>query len=149
MTNIPTNLARVPNALASQILLATLQRTQVNLLLTMLLGGLWHGAAWTFVLWGGIHGFFVIVNHLWRRVFRRTIDRWWSRLGEAGLILGEDHYLAAVSEGEAVRVFDSPVVWLRGGCDGSVFLDDVEARWEMERQGEDAAASRQWWEAAA
>ena len=78
-----------------------------------------------------------------------TPDRWWSRLGEAGLILGEDRYLAAVSEGEAVRVFDSPVAWLRGGCTGSVFLDDVEARWEMERQGEDDAALRQWWEAAA
>ena len=31
-------------------------RTYVNLILTMLLGGLWHGAAWTYVLWGGIHG---------------------------------------------------------------------------------------------
>jgi D-alanyl-lipoteichoic acid acyltransferase DltB (MBOAT superfamily) len=31
-------------------------RTQLNLLLTMLLGGLWHGAAWNFVLWGGLHG---------------------------------------------------------------------------------------------
>jgi D-alanyl-lipoteichoic acid acyltransferase DltB (MBOAT superfamily) len=32
------------------------RRTHVNLMLTMLLGGLWHGAAWTFVVWGGIHG---------------------------------------------------------------------------------------------
>jgi len=32
-------------------------RTYVNLLLTMLLGGLWHGANWTFVIWGGLHGF--------------------------------------------------------------------------------------------
>ncbi len=31
-------------------------RTYINLLVTMLLGGLWHGAAWTFVLWGGLHG---------------------------------------------------------------------------------------------
>src|ERR1700747_135047 len=31
-------------------------RTYVNLMLTMLLGGLWHGAAWTFVIWGGIQG---------------------------------------------------------------------------------------------
>lgn len=37
-----------------------------NLLLTMLLGGLWHGAGWTFVLWGAAHGFFLVVNHLWR-----------------------------------------------------------------------------------
>ena len=32
------------------------RRTYRNLMLTMLLGGLWHGAAWTFVIWGGIHG---------------------------------------------------------------------------------------------
>ena len=36
--------------------------------LTMLLGGLWHGAAWTFVIWGGLHGFYLIVNHLWQHV---------------------------------------------------------------------------------
>lgn len=37
-------------------------RTYVNLMLTMLLGGLWHGAAWTFVFWGGLHGFSLAVN---------------------------------------------------------------------------------------
>jgi len=38
-----------------------------NLLLTMLLGGLWHGAAWTFVVWGALHGSFLVVNHLWAK----------------------------------------------------------------------------------
>ena len=42
-------------------------RRYVNLFLTMLLGGLWHGASWTFVLWGGLHGVYVAINHLWRR----------------------------------------------------------------------------------
>jgi hypothetical protein len=32
----------------------------------MLLGGLWHGASWTFVLWGAMHGAALIANHLWR-----------------------------------------------------------------------------------
>ena len=32
---------------------------------TMLLGGLWHGAGWTFVFWGALHGFYLIVNHAW------------------------------------------------------------------------------------
>jgi D-alanyl-lipoteichoic acid acyltransferase DltB (MBOAT superfamily) len=41
-------------------------RRQVNLMLTMLLGGLWHGAAWTFVVWGGLHGLFLQINHAWR-----------------------------------------------------------------------------------
>lgn len=39
----------------------------MNLLITMLIGGLWHGARWTFVLWGGMHGIFLAVNHLARR----------------------------------------------------------------------------------
>ena len=37
-----------------------------NLFITMLLGGLWHGAAWTFVAWGGWHGLLLAVNHGWR-----------------------------------------------------------------------------------
>lgn len=39
-----------------------------NIMLTMLLGGLWHGAGWTFVIWGGIHGCCICINHLWRRL---------------------------------------------------------------------------------
>ena len=42
-------------------------RRYANLMITMLLGGLWHGAAWTFVIWGGIHGVYLLVNHAWRR----------------------------------------------------------------------------------
>ena len=41
------------------------RRTYVNLMATMLLGGLWHGAAWTFVIWGGIHGTGLCVEHWW------------------------------------------------------------------------------------
>lgn len=38
-----------------------------NLLVSMLLIGLWHGAGWTFVLWGGTHGLLLVINHQWRR----------------------------------------------------------------------------------
>jgi D-alanyl-lipoteichoic acid acyltransferase DltB (MBOAT superfamily) len=41
-------------------------RRYVNLMITMLLGGLWHGAGWTFVIWGGLHGVYLVINHLWR-----------------------------------------------------------------------------------
>jgi alginate O-acetyltransferase complex protein AlgI len=37
----------------------------LNLMITMLLGGLWHGAAWTFVAWGALHGFYLCINHAW------------------------------------------------------------------------------------
>ena len=57
--------------------------THRNLLVTMLLGGLWHGAAWTFVMWGALHGGYLVVERLlglqagqpqkWQRFLRRVI----------------------------------------------------------------------------
>lgn len=43
-------------------------RKYANLVLTMLIGGLWHGASWNFVLWGGLHGLLIACNHLLRRL---------------------------------------------------------------------------------
>ena len=43
-------------------------RTMLNLFISMLLIGLWHGAGWTFIFWGGLHGFFLIVNHSWKKM---------------------------------------------------------------------------------
>lgn len=42
-------------------------RRLLNLMVTMLLGGLWHGAAWRFLLWGGLHGVYLIVHEAWAR----------------------------------------------------------------------------------
>ena len=47
-------------------------RTYMALMLTMLLGGLWHGAAWTFVVWGGLHGLYLCVE----RVLRARFGHW-------------------------------------------------------------------------
>jgi alginate O-acetyltransferase complex protein AlgI len=49
-------------------------RTCRNLMITMLLGGLWHGAAWTFVLWGAYHGALLVVQHVWPR--QTNSHRW-------------------------------------------------------------------------
>src|SRR5690606_12257641 len=46
-------------------------RTYINLMLTMLLGGLWHGAAWVFVIWGAIHGVALAIHRLWRAQLKR------------------------------------------------------------------------------
>ena len=45
-------------------------RQLMNLMITMLLGGLWHGAGWTFVMWGGLHGAYLVVNHTWHTLRR-------------------------------------------------------------------------------
>lgn len=43
-----------------------------NLMIVMLLGGLWHGAGWTFVIWGALHGAYLCIHHLWRHYRGRT-----------------------------------------------------------------------------
>lgn len=43
-------------------------RRYTNLIVTMLLGGLWHGAGWTYVIWGGLHGVYLSINHAWRKL---------------------------------------------------------------------------------
>ncbi|TNC80995.1 MAG: membrane-bound O-acyltransferase family protein [Oleiphilus sp.] len=43
-------------------------RRYVNLIITMLLGGLWHGAGWLFVIWGLLHGVYLVINHAWRNL---------------------------------------------------------------------------------
>ncbi len=50
-------------------------RKHLNLLITMLLGGLWHGAGWNFILWGGLHGLFLIINHAWRFSHQKFFPR--------------------------------------------------------------------------
>lgn len=51
-------------------------KTHRNLMLTMLLGGLWHGASWNFVVWGGLHGSYLVIHREWRaRVVPRLGDR--------------------------------------------------------------------------
>lgn len=52
-------------------------RRYTNLLVTMLLGGLWHGAGWTFVVWGALHGTYLIINHAWHWISKASgLDRY-------------------------------------------------------------------------
>jgi D-alanyl-lipoteichoic acid acyltransferase DltB (MBOAT superfamily) len=46
--------------------------TYLNLMVTMVLCGLWHGAGWTFVVWGGLHGLYLTINRLWRSLFESS-----------------------------------------------------------------------------
>jgi alginate O-acetyltransferase complex protein AlgI len=57
-------------------------RRYVNLALTMVLGGLWHGASWSFVLWGALHGTYLMVNHGFRALCEHL--GWSDRLSRSG-----------------------------------------------------------------
>lgn len=52
----------------------------INIFITMLLGGLWHGNTWTFILWGMLHSFLLIINHIWREAGCSQILE--SKIGE-------------------------------------------------------------------
>ena len=60
-------------------------RTYVNLAITMLLGGLWHGASWLFVIWGGMHGLLLVLERLARRLFGEVA---FFKTGFARVLLG-------------------------------------------------------------
>ena len=55
-----------------------------NIFITMLLGGLWHGASWSFILWGALHGIYLIINHGWHFICKRNSwqelrNKYWYR----------------------------------------------------------------------
>jgi D-alanyl-lipoteichoic acid acyltransferase DltB (MBOAT superfamily) len=58
-------------------------RTYINLMLTMLLGGLWHGASLRFIIWGGLHGIGLVLNRIWDSIFGSRF-----KTGGAGRIIG-------------------------------------------------------------
>ena len=102
------------------------RKTYRNLLLTMLLGGLWHGANWTFVVWGGIHGAGLGIERFFRRAFAReeprdrtapvmswSIGAWASRIVLFHLVCLAWIFFRANSLGEALTLLGGlgTVVW--------------------------------------
>jgi D-alanyl-lipoteichoic acid acyltransferase DltB (MBOAT superfamily) len=97
-----------------------------NLLLTMVLGGLWHGAAWTFVLWGALHGTYLLINHLWRNLVPK------SKSTGPEVALAQIVTLLAVMSGWVVfrsNTLASSISIYRGmiGLNGAVLSDQVLA----------------------
>jgi len=91
-------------------------RTNINLLLTMLLGGLWHGANWTFVIWGGLHGLGLAAE---RRIWgRREIPdssgqwaRWARRAGVFAVVCISWIFFRSSTVTEACRLLHALVSW--------------------------------------
>jgi len=92
------------------------RRLYFNLAVVFLLSGLWHGAAWTFVVWGALHGLFLMVAHLsaaWRQRFvaliglvRRPLwHRWWRIVVTFHLVVGAFVVFRAASLADAWSVF--------------------------------------------
>jgi hypothetical protein len=50
-------------------------RTKINLIITMLLGGFWHGASWNFIFWGALHGVALVLDKMFNNLFSRIIPK--------------------------------------------------------------------------
>src|SRR5258708_23343809 len=74
-------------------------RTYINLMVTMLLGGLWHGANWTFVAWGGLHGLYLWVEKFFT-----------DRKGEARSLSADKGYVVEASAGAGSSLAHLPPV---------------------------------------
>ena len=108
-------------------------RRYVNLLITMVLGGLWHGAGWTFVLWGALHGIYLAINHGWQSL-RVRLGQDLKATGAIGRACGCLLTFAAVVVAWVVfRASDmtAAVVMLKAmaGCNGLVLPDFWLPKW--------------------
>lgn len=85
-------------------------RRFLNLIITMLLGGLWHGASWTFVFWGALHGLALTINHLWRDFGLKT--NWFiGRVLTFGVVIAGWVFFRAATFKQAFIVFHGLFNW--------------------------------------
>lgn len=102
-----------------------LLRTYINLFLTMLLGGLWHGANWTFVLWGAWHGGILILERYWEQRWGKPLLPAWLRVVKTMLLVVFGWVLfRAVNIASAGRMFEGML-----GFNGIAFSPPVE--WQV------------------
>ena len=80
-------------------------RAAINLMVVMFIGGLWHGAAWTFVVWGVIHGSFLVLERVLRAVFK---DAAWTETLGAQILLGVATYAGVCLTWVFFRASDFP-----------------------------------------
>ena len=132
-------------------------RTYFNLMLTMLLGGLWHGASWTFVIWGAIHGLFLMIEQLMRTrfqpgppKFRRALLTFLifclalifvpsQNVGQAFLLIGAALGLPPAPAGCLVRPGEVLVVLVVTGL-------LLSFQWRLRDSSlEEFATSKPWW----
>lgn len=103
-------------------------RRHVNLMTTMLLGGLWHGAGWNFIIWGGMHGAFLVINHIWQGLCRQKgIAPFASTIGRICAVTIT--FIAVTLSWVFFRAqsFDGAVAMYKGmfGLNGFVLSNDV------------------------
>ncbi|GGI29146.1 MBOAT family O-acyltransferase [Bradyrhizobium guangdongense] len=98
-------------------------RQIINLMITMLLGGLWHGANWTFVIWGGLHGCGLAANHLRNRYWPDfKLPRWLGIIATFNFVTLAWIYFRSPTLGVAKDILAGP--FMGTSSDAWAFLSD-------------------------
>ena len=105
-------------------------RAAINLVIVMFLGGLWHGAAWTFVVWGLLHGFYLVIEHALKAFFR---NKAWTDTLAVKVLLGLVTYFAVCLAWVFFRAsdFTTATRMLRGMFGGHAHADAILSTREM------------------
>jgi D-alanyl-lipoteichoic acid acyltransferase DltB (MBOAT superfamily) len=91
--------------------------TARNLLITMLLGGIWHGANWTFVTWGALHGVGLALERLGTMKSRSILKSIWSPIVTFHFVVLTWIFFRAESNVEALNFIRTMLTWSRTGID--------------------------------
>jgi D-alanyl-lipoteichoic acid acyltransferase DltB (MBOAT superfamily) len=112
------------------------RRRYANLMIVMVLGGLWHGAGWTFMLWGALHGVMLAINHGWHALRRRL--GWEGTWGWPGTAVARALTFLAVALGWVLfRAVDlDAATQIYAGMAGMSGLEPLADRMVVSRPGE-------------
>ncbi len=95
--------------------------TNINLMLTMLLGGLWHGASWQFIIWGGLNGVGLVVYKFWRKISPwENYSTVWANIWKIAITFTFITFTRVFFRSESMEVVNGMLSQIRGAMDLSL-----------------------------
>jgi D-alanyl-lipoteichoic acid acyltransferase DltB (MBOAT superfamily) len=106
--------------------------TNINIMLTMLIGGLWHGASWNFVLWGGLNGLGIVVYKLWRKISPwESKDTWYKRFWAIFLTFNFITFTRIWFRSESFAKSADLIHQIRFNFNAAIIPDVISAFWKV------------------
>ena len=106
--------------------------TNINIMLTMLIGGLWHGASWNFVVWGGLNGIGIIVYKLWRKISPwESKNTWYKRAWAIFLTFNFITFTRIWFRGESFEKSAQLISQIQHNFNAAIIPDVLSSFWKV------------------